>query len=314
MGYLYSAFGFVLKLIYDIVSNYGLSIILLTLLIKIIVLPLTLKQQKAMTKMQRIQPKLQEIQEKYKNDKEKASQETMKLYKEYGVNPMGGCLPLLIQFPILIAFYQVIQKPVQYMLSMPIKEIKSLCTAHDIAYNTSGAQILLAKELGKINFDFFGIDLSAVPWDQIKDFMAGKSGIIALVAIIIPALACFTTYLTSKVSSSVNQTKKEEEAKNQKKKRVLSPDEKTSNSNTGESMTKSMTYMMPLMTLFFTFTLPAAMGLYWTISNIFAILQTVLLNGYYNKKLAVEIEAQDLIREEKIQEKMKKYNMKKKRG
>lgn len=314
MGYLYSAFGFVLKLIYDIVSNYGLSIILLTLLIKIIVLPLTLKQQKAMTKMQRIQPKLQEIQEKYKDDKEKASQETMKLYKEYGVNPMGGCLPLLIQFPILIAFYQVIQKPVQYMLSMPVKEIKALCETCGINYKTSGAQILLAKELGKINFDFFGIDLSAVPWDQIKAFMAGKTGIIALVAIIIPALACFTTYLTSKVSSSVNQTKKEEAAKNQKKKRVLSPDEKTSNANSGESMTKSMTYMMPIMTLFFTFTLPAAMGLYWTVSNVFAIVQTVLLNGYYNKKLAVEIEAQDMIREEKIQEKMKKYNMKKKRG
>ena len=314
MGYLYSAFGFVLKLIYDIVSNYGLSIILLTLLIKIIVLPLTLKQQKAMTNMQRIQPKLQEIQEKYKDDKEKASQETMKLYKEYGVNPMGGCLPLLIQFPILIAFYQVIQKPVQYMLSMPVKEIKALCETCGINYKTSGAQILLAKELGKINFDFFGIDLSAVPWDQIKAFMAGKTGIIALVAIIIPALACFTTYLTSKVSSSVNQTKKEEAAKNQKKKRVLSPDEKTSNANSGESMTKSMTYMMPIMTLFFTFTLPAAMGLYWTVSNVFAIVQTVLLNGYYNKKLAVEIEAQDMIREEKIQEKMKKYNMKKKRG
>lgn len=314
MGYLYSAFGFVLKLIYDIVSNYGLSIILLTLLIKIIVLPLTLKQQKAMTKMQRIQPKLQEIQEKYKDDKEKASQETMKLYKEYGVNPMGGCLPLLIQFPILIAFYQVIQKPVQYMLSMPVKEIKALCETCGIDFKTSGAQILLAKELDKINFDFFGIDLSAVPWDQIKAFMAGKTGIIALVAIIIPALACFTTYLTSKVSSSVNQTKKEEAAKNQKKKRVLSPDEKTSNANSGESMTKSMTYMMPIMTLFFTFTLPAAMGLYWTVSNVFAIVQTVLLNGYYNKKLAVEIEAQDMIREEKIQEKMKKYNMKKKRG
>ena len=79
-------------------------------------------------------------------------------------------------------------------------------------------------------------------------------------------------------------------------------------------MTKSMTYMRPIMTLFFTFTLPAAMGLYWTVSNVFAIVQTVLLNGYYNKKLAVEIEAQDMIREEKIQEKMKKYNMKKKRG
>lgn len=313
MSWLYQGFGFMLNLIYGIVKNYGLAIILFTLLIKIIVLPLTLKQQKSMTKMQRMQPKLKEIQEKYKDDKDKTAQETMKLYKEYGVSPMGGCLPLLIQFPILIAFYQVIQKPVEYMLGKSSGEIAKLITQMGLEPKKGGVQIQLAKAKEWLDFDFFGIDLSAVPWEEIKAFMAGKAGAVALVALIIPALACLTTYLTSKISSSMNQTKKEEKEE-KKPQRVLSPDQKKTDANSGESMTKSMTLMMPFMTLFFTLTLPAALGLYWTISNVLSMVQTVLLNGYYNKKLAVEIEAQDKIREEKIKEKMKKYNMKKKRG
>lgn len=314
MSWLYNAFGYVLNFIYGFVSNYGLAIILLTLFIKIILLPLSLKQQKSMTKMQRIQPKLKEIQEKYKDDKDKSAQETMKLYKEYGVSPMGGCLPLLIQFPILIAFYSVIREPVEYMLGYSADKIASMLKAVGIK-NSSGAQILLAKKEGLINFDFLGLDLSANPWDELKGIMAdGKINWIVLTVLIIPILACVTTYLTSKVSSAINKSKKEEKTPENKPQRILSAEQKTGNANTGESMTKSMTYMMPLMTLFFTFTLPAAMGLYWTVSNVLSIVQTVLLNNYYNKKMAVEIEDQDKIREAKIQEKIKKYNMKKKRG
>ena len=78
-------------------------------------------------------------------------------------------------------------------------------------------------------------------------------------------------------------------------------------------MTKSMTYFMPIMTLWLTLTFPSALGLYWTVSNVLSLAQTILLNGYYNKKLEKEIEAQDMEREQKIQEKMKKYNMKKKK-
>ncbi len=312
MSYIYKAFGFMLNLIYGIIENYGISIILLTLLIKIIVLPLTLKQQKSMTKMQKMQPKLKEIQEKYKDDKDKTAQETMKLYKEYGVSPMGGCLPLLIQFPILIAFYQVIQKPVQYVLGYSPSQIEKFCSKFGISAKSGGAQISLAEKMGELNFDFFGIDLAAVPWDEIKAFMAGKLGIIALTALVIPILACVTTYLTSKVSTAVNQTNKQEKKEN-KPQRVLSPDQKKTGENTGESVTKSMGYMMPIMTLFLTFTFPAALGLYWTVSNVLSIVQTVLLNGYYNRKLALEIEVQDRIREQKIQERMKKYNIKKKK-
>ncbi|MBO5008880.1 MAG: YidC/Oxa1 family membrane protein insertase [Clostridia bacterium] len=314
MGYIYRAFGFMLNLIYEFVANYGISVILLTLLIKIIVLPLTLKQQKSMTKMQRVQPKLQELQEKYKYDKERASQETMKLYKEYGVNPMGGCLPLLIQFPILIAMYQVIQRPVEYVLGYSKEALKAAFKAHEISEKTAGAQIELAKKLGELNFDFFGLDLAATPWDELKAFFAGTAGVIALTALIIPILSCVTTFLTSKITTMMNKDKAKEKKEEVKPQRVLSPDpKKDTTDNPGESMTKSMTYFMPLMTLWLTFTFPAALGLYWTVSNVLSLVQTIVLNGYYNKKLERELEEQDKIREAKIQEKMKKYNMKKKK-
>lgn len=314
MGYIYRAFGFILKAIYDLCQNYGISIILLTLVIKLIVLPLTLKQQKSMTKMQRIQPKLKELQEKYKYDKEKASQETMKLYKEYGVNPMGGCLPLLIQFPILIAMYRVIQQPAEYVLGLGKKALESAFATHEIASKTAGAQIELAEKLG-LNFDFFGLDLAATPWAEFSKFLSGKAGAIALTALIIPILSGVTTYLTSKITTYLNQNKKDDTPKAEvKPQRVLSPEaKKDPNENPGESMTKSMTYFMPFMTLWLTFTFPAALGLYWTVSNVFTLLQTIVLNGYYNKKLEKELEKQDQIREAKIQEKMKKYNMKKKK-
>lgn len=311
MNLIYKAFGYMLGLIYGVIENYGLSLILLTVIIKFILLPLTLKQQKSMTKMQKIQPRLKEIQDKYANDKDKLSQETMKLYKEYGVNPAGGCLPLLIQFPILIAFYQVIQKPVQYMLGKSPKQITALCSKFGINPKVSGAQIRLAEKMGEIDFNFFSIDLSKVPWDQVKTVFDGVFSVAVLTALIIPVLSCLTTYLTSKVSSSLN--KKEEPKEEKKPQRVLSPDQKSGNENTGESMTKTMTLIMPFMTLWLTFTFPAALGLYWTVSNVLSMLQTVLLNSYYNKKLSNEIAEKDRIREERIQEKMKKYNMKKKK-
>ena len=108
---LLNGIGWILAWIYGVVGNFGVSIIILTLLIRIVLLPLGIKQIKSMGAMQAIQPKIKEIQKKYKGNKQKAQEETMKLYKEAGVNPLGGCLPLLLQFPILIAMYAVIRPP-----------------------------------------------------------------------------------------------------------------------------------------------------------------------------------------------------------
>jgi YidC/Oxa1 family membrane protein insertase len=104
----------VLRIIVEFVHNYGLSIIIFTIFVKVLLLPLTIKQTKSTKAMQDIQPKMKEIQEKYKNKPEKQQQEIMSLYKEAKINPLAGCLPLLIQMPILFGLYAVLRDPVTY--------------------------------------------------------------------------------------------------------------------------------------------------------------------------------------------------------
>ena len=107
--------GFIIEHIYNLVSNYGLAIIIFTILIKLILIPLNIHSQKAMKKQQKIQPLMAELQKKYANDQEKLQREMMKIYKENNISMTGGCLPMLIQMPILIGLYQVIQKPLSYL-------------------------------------------------------------------------------------------------------------------------------------------------------------------------------------------------------
>ena len=114
---LYKLFGAILKFFYELSGNYGVAIILFTLAVNIILLPLTWKQQKSTTKMQSIQPELKKIQQKYKNDKEKLNMEMMKLYKDNDINPMGGCLPMLIQMPIIMGLFALLRNPMQYINS-----------------------------------------------------------------------------------------------------------------------------------------------------------------------------------------------------
>ncbi len=114
MNLISNLLGQVLKFILEFANNYGLAIVLFTVVVKVVLLPLTIKQTKSMKAMQDIQPKIKEIQEKYKNKPEKQNQEIMKVYQEAKVNPMAGCLPLLIQFPILIGLYNVLRNPVAY--------------------------------------------------------------------------------------------------------------------------------------------------------------------------------------------------------
>lgn len=104
-----------LKLIFDFVRDYGLSIVIFTILTKILLLPINIKQTESTKRMNELNPKIKEIQEKYKNDKEKMNQKLIELYKEHNYNPASGCLPALIQMPILFALFYVIQNPVKYV-------------------------------------------------------------------------------------------------------------------------------------------------------------------------------------------------------
>ena len=259
--------GYLFKGIYFLVNNYGFTIILFTLAIKLVLLPLNIKQQKSMKKMQGLQPRLAKIQEKYANDKEKQSQETMKLYQEMGVNPMGGCLPMLIQLPVLFALYNIIRKPMQYIMMLSKEEILKIseiitgkvgdfATLNQIELATKLESSIdklsgLVNKADIINFNFFGFDLSVTPT---FNFISQN-----LEYILIPLLAGGTTYLVSVISAKMAGN--------------------TAANNDAASSMKTMNAIFPFMTAWFAITLPAGLGIYWTISNLFQMAQMYLLNN-----------------------------------
>src|SRR5437763_15492908 len=143
---LLNALGWVLSHIYSVVHNYGLSIILLTLGIRLVLLPLGLKQIRSMQAMQALQPQIKQLQQKYKGNKQKLNEEMMKLYKERGVNPLAGCLPMLLQIPVLIALYSVLRFP-QHPSHLPEHSRLETKIVAEISHGTSGASNLLGMNL-----------------------------------------------------------------------------------------------------------------------------------------------------------------------
>ena len=288
--------GYIIDLIYRVVQNYGLAIIIFTIIVKLCLLPLNIKSQKAMRKQQKIQPILQELQKKYANDQQKLQQEMMKLYKDNDVSMMGGCLPLLIQMPILIGLYRVIQAPIKYLLGVSIKDpgvvdkinnivklmgekfpgelgsyaqmsAEKLFSNAQIQLATWSEKVLDAADAWVINFNFLGLDLSNAPSAGFSAFMRGdfsQAGTIAL--LIIPVLAIFTTWLSMKQSQKMSgQNKKNDDTQ-------------------AAQMNNSMSLIMPIMTGFFTISLPSGMGIYWTVSNVLQMVQQAVLNKYLEAK------------------------------
>ena len=115
MGIIAVPLGYLLTFIYNLVGNYGISLIILTVLVKLILYPLYFKQIKSTASMSSIQPKIKAIQEKYKNDKEKMNEEMAKITKDENFNPMGGCLPMLIQLPIIWGLFTLLRNPIKYI-------------------------------------------------------------------------------------------------------------------------------------------------------------------------------------------------------
>lgn len=274
------AMGVLLHTIYNYVSfgNYGIAIILFTLIIKFALMPLTIHQQKSTAKMQEVQPLIQEIQRKYKNDKEKLNQEMAKVYQENKVNPAGGCLPILIQMPILFSLYWVISQPLKFMLGktaevisqllQAVPEASRVVNATDISiinyFNNNKDQLanvsglLNSSEL--LNMSFLGINLGIQPTYKYDPSM----GLQFFGLLLVPLLAAATTYLSVKYSTPKQQN--------------------TGNNDMAASMNKNMTLMMPIMTGFFAFSVPAGLGLYWIVSNVFQIAQQYYLNKHVLKK------------------------------
>lgn len=291
--------GFIISMIYNIVQNYGLAIILFTIIVKLILLPLQIKSQRAMKRQQKVQPIIAELQKKYANDQQKLQQEMMKVYKENNVSMSGGCLPLLIQMPILFALYRVIQRPLTYIrgidftnaavienvkyvvaqmqekapeaigniASMTVDQIQK---TYQIQLSNWSAFLGKAEEFSwDINFNFLGLDLSGLPSTSIPAIMSGNfSDMGTVLLILIPALAMFTTWLSMKYSQNMTGAN----------------NNTSSEDNPAQSMTKSMNLMMPIMTGFFTFTLPSGIGIYWIISSVMQMAQQFILNKYFDRK------------------------------
>lgn len=258
-------FGYIMRLIYEVIGSYGLSIIAFSLLAKLVLLPLSVKTKKSMMDIQRIQPKLNELQKKYGKDQQKYAEEMQKLYAEEGVNPLGSCLPTLLTFPIMIGLYYVISKPLTYFMGLTAAEITSLADILGVAtqnaytmeievagllFNNFDKVAHVSPNLMQVNFDFLGMNLAATPSFKAFNLLW-----------IIPVLSGLTAFLQSYVTQKL-QGISQEQAGNM----------------------KMMLYTMPLMSVYLGFILPAGLGVYWIANNIFMTLQEIILSRVMKPK------------------------------
>ena len=275
-------FGLLLQWLYSIVQNYGIAVILFALLVKLVCIPLTIKSKKSMLAMSAMNAELQQLQKKYANNRVKLNEEMQKLYEKHGVSPMSGCLPNLIPLPIMMGLYYAVQQPLQYIVGLSSETVIKLAQLVGLD-NLAGAnytvQIVIAEKLNAfkdavgnftpdvfkcladgesifpMDFNFFGLNLADTP--SIK-----HPGLIW----IIPILSCLTAYLSSYIMQKMQGTQ---------------------NSAAAGQM-KMLNFMMPLMSLYFAFILPGAIGIYWIFNNVFTCVQEVILTKHIRGKQEAE--------------------------
>ena len=307
-------FGWLLGLLYQLTTNYGVALILFSILVKLILLPTTIKSKRSTMKMSRLTPQIQYLQKKYENDQQKMQTEMQALYKREGVSMGGGCLWSLLPLFILIPLYNVVRMPITYILQEREAAdalVQAVMTAKPALFEGANQyyhQMIAAANLtpeivatvegvknvaragAGVNFTFLGIDLSLFP--QYKTMFTGAfwASWNTVGAFLLPVLATGSQFLTMFISQKVNDSlvtndkgvKDKEAAKNSEA------------NKTG----KVMMYTMPLMTLFIGYSMPAAMSLYWLIQG---IVGTVLDNAL-TISLRKEYDAEDAIRLQKAME------------
>lgn len=294
---LLNALGWVLAWIYSIVPNYGIAIVLLTLAIRLLLLPLGIKQIKSMQHMQALQPKLKELQKKYKNNRQKQQEEQMKLYKEAGVNPLGGCLPMLLTLPFLFAMYAVIRPPTLTPSQDPLHKTAFVVANNHLPQDSALFQNVLTHQ--NTDFLFMNLQCNLVgagtqvpikykdPADgQVKQlpgqgnptqptaapilgkdgtalpFPAETQGVLDCGHKRLPDMIPYILLLAVMVGSTFFQTWQMQRA---------SPKDSQS------SQQQAITRVMPLMFAFFGLQFPAGLVLYWTVSNGLQVAQQTYL-------------------------------------
>ncbi len=280
-------FGWLLLFLYNLVSNYGIALILFALIVRLILLPFTMKSKKSMMRQTRLQPVMKELEAKYAGNKQKYQEEVAKLYKQEKINPMGGCLWSLIPFPILIALYQAIRFPITIMMGVAKDVYEGPITTllGNLGFvagsNTAYLQIAqsqfinqhfdqfksLSEQLQTINYSFLGIDLGANPSFRVWEFFSNGQALWPQLGLfLIPIISALLSYFSMKISNKVSGTSMEQAG----------------------GGGKGMMLMMPIISLWIGFIMPGALGLYWLAGSVFQILQDVVLTKHYKKKLDAE--------------------------
>ena len=276
--------GYVMEWIYNLIPNYGWDIIIFTIVIRLLSIPLQLNQQKSMAKMSAFQPMIADIQKKYKDKPEKQQEELVKLQQEFGYKPTAGCMPMLVNFLVMFGVIEVVYRPLQRIFHIGADALTAAgeaLTTLGISFTTvtrdtniiaqviagestvtscfTPDQVSTITEFGQ-HMDFFGIDLTRVP----QYSLAAEN----LPLLIFPVLAIVTMFISTHISMKAS----------------------------GQQMQGSMKltmYMMPLMYLFFCFTVPCAFSLYYVVSNILMTVQSIIMKKIYDpEKVKAEVLAE----------------------
>lgn len=280
-------FGFILNIINNLVGNYGLAIILFTVLIKLIMLPLSIKQQKTMKKSTKLQEKIKILQFKYKNDPEKLNREMMDLYKQEKMSPFSGCLSAIVQFILLISIFYMVRCPLTYMEKVDTEQLNTYVQQlKDDGKEVSAAysEIDIVREIDylkekfpddqklheiNLNMNFLGLDLSKIPQQNLGDWTV----------YIIPILYIISTFISMRITTSMqNKQKKEDgiidvtEDKKEDKEEGNELEDAMAQSN------KMMGWMMPIMSLSISIVAPLGLALYWLVNNVLMIGERLILN------------------------------------
>ena len=285
-------FAWPLVKFYEATGSYGLAIVVFALMVNLIMTPFMAKSKKSMMRSSRLQPQIQELQRRHEGNPQKLNAEMQKLYQEEGVNPMSGCLWSLIPFPILIALYSVIRRPItrmmfaadsvvdvlkEYMTTMgwyaasgaradAYAEVKLANLAHQ---HWDAVSTDLAGKIDKlmdIDFNFLGINLGEQP--TVSTLWQGPYTWAAIGLFLIPFISALLSWASMKISTMTNP--------------------QTAQNDQSAATMKSMNLMMPLMSVWICFVMPAAMGIYWIANSVFGIIRDYTLTKYYKKRLDIE--------------------------
>ena len=280
-------FGYLLQFLYTLVNNYGLAIILFTLIIKLLLLPLSIKQQKTMKKSSELQEKVKVMQFKYKNDPEKLNKELMNLYKTENVSPFSGCLTSIIQMLLLLSIFYLVRSPLTFMEKIPQENIntyiqqlkdegKVISNVYPEIDLIRETELLKEKnpedqfiEKTNIKMNFLGLDLSKIPQQNMTDYTV----------YIIPVLYILSSFISIRITTAKQQKDKEDKkSKNIDGNTGKEIEEENNEMDAVMQTNKMMSWFVPIMSISIAFIAPLGLALYWLISNILMIAERLIID------------------------------------